>query len=102
MYIYIYFFRFLSPVAAYRLTVFINSISLLSVFPSWHILDSPEMATTSSGMGKDPSPVAATQRNYDISVGQRMVSATCGSLLTALLGTSLGHLAVSVRVTAAD
>lgn len=43
------------------------------------------MAAT-SGTGTVPAPQAVNQTTDDVSVAQRMVSATCGSILTSLLG----------------
>lgn len=51
---------------------------------SWHYLDNSTMAN-SAGTGAVPVP-EAKQVNDDTSMAQKMVSATSGSILTALLG----------------
>lgn len=53
------------------------------------------MAAT-SGTGTIPAP-GASPRNYDISIAQRMVSASCGSVLTSLLVTPLDVVRVRLQ-----
>lgn len=53
---------------------------------SWHSFETTNMAAT-SGTGSLPGPDAGElERKDDVSLSQRMVSATSGSILTNLLG----------------
>ncbi|KAE8353500.1 mitochondrial carrier domain-containing protein [Aspergillus coremiiformis] len=62
---------------------------------SWPGFEGKTMATT-SGMGNNPAP-GASANNDHVSIVQKMVSATCGSVLTNLLVTPLDVVRVRLQ-----